>query len=63
MITNVSAETVSAVEQAARAAEELNSMTENLQNLISQFDLDTNTQKINTLEVNKSFIKENAAKI
>ena len=45
------------------AAEELNTMTENLQNLISQFNLDINNQKNNTSEVHKAFAKENAAKI
>ncbi len=57
MITNISSETSSGVDQVMRATEELNKISENLQNLLSQFNLKDN-QYSQTKNIQKDFAKE-----
>jgi ABC-type transporter Mla subunit MlaD len=42
MISNITQQSATGIQQIARAAEDLNRLTDNLQNLINQFKIDSN---------------------
>lgn len=52
-ISNVTNESAAGVQQIARAAEDLNKLTVNLQDLISRFKVDNKTKKLNSNTINK----------
>ncbi len=56
-INDVTEQSSAGIQQVARAAEDLNRLTENLQNLITKFKLDSNSYDRNNSQLNEQKIE------